>query len=206
MHSSVLLIPLMGAALVSFAACSDDEDLDSKAEARRAYLGFDPAIDRAIQLGFDGFNAATNANIPTQQAAGDAAGTMTIDGQVDQGASNNKEMRLLVTLADFSEGVVLDPDADDEEVDVFYNSIVDAPLALDLSLKNIPNGTFTGTMLGDLEIGGDIEATASFNLTLAGEIQEDPANADNVIRTPGTLTITGTVEAAGDTFDVDVTR
>src|SRR5688572_6436470 len=75
------------------AGCSSD-DVDSDEEARRAYLGLDESIAKALPLGFDGYNAASNANIPPQSTTGDAAGTLTVTGQVDKGASDNKGMRL----------------------------------------------------------------------------------------------------------------
>src|SRR4051812_2313430 len=77
----VLLLASLG-----LAACSSDS-IDSDEQARRAYLGLDPSVEKSIALGFDGFNAASSANIPTQMAAGDLTGTIAIDGQVDQGAS-----------------------------------------------------------------------------------------------------------------------
>src|SRR5258708_4492138 len=63
--------------------------VQSEADARAAYLGLDPSIDRAIGLGFDGFNSASSANISPQTGKGALAGTLTVTGQVDQGASPN---------------------------------------------------------------------------------------------------------------------
>jgi len=59
-----------------------------------------------MQLGFDGFNSASSANIATQTAAGAKSGTLTVTGQVDQGASANKGMRLQVALASGYLGLV----------------------------------------------------------------------------------------------------
>ena len=70
-------------------ACSDDE-IDSDEAARRAYLGLDASIGKSITLGFQGFNAASSANIDPQMTTGTApngSGTLTISGQVDQGLS-----------------------------------------------------------------------------------------------------------------------
>jgi len=187
------------------AACSSD-DLDSDTEARHAYLGFDRAIDRAINLGFDGFNAASSANIPPQNGVGDVDGTMTITGQVDQGASDNKEMRLLIDVVAYQDESVDDPVTEDviEEIDIIYNTLVDAsPPALDLSLRNVPNGTFTGTLIGTFALSGDIESDADFNLMLSGNIED---SGGDVIRSPGTLAITGTVTSGDGTYDVDVHR
>ena len=73
------------ASCVGLGACSTG-NVDNEESARRAYLGFDGAIDRALKLGFDGYNAASNANIPEQSEPGDESGTMVVGGQVDRGA------------------------------------------------------------------------------------------------------------------------
>src|SRR5215217_3643675 len=82
-------------------ACGDDE-VSSDEQARRAYLGLDESVSKALQLGFAGFNAASSANIPAQSAPGGVSGTLFISGQVDQGASTNKGMRLRVGMATYS--------------------------------------------------------------------------------------------------------
>jgi hypothetical protein len=200
---SFLLFALIST--LAIASCGGDEELDSEADARRAYTGFDPAVDRAIALGLQGFNGATSANIADQPGDGDASGSMVVGGQVDQGASANKEMRLEVSAVDYSDGVVVDPETDDE-VDVHYDTETDVPLSLVLSLKNIPDGTFTGTMDGKMLLSGDINSDATFALILSGELEADPTNADNVVRKAGTLQITGTVSSGDGTYDVDVLR
>src|SRR5688500_20391968 len=83
--------------------CSD-VGVDSDEEARRAYLGLDKSIEKSLNLGFTGFNAATSANISPQAGTGDAAGSLTITGQVDQGSSDNKGMRLYVAMVDYEDG------------------------------------------------------------------------------------------------------
>ena len=188
--------------------CGNDGDIDSDTEARWAYLGLDRAIDRAINLGFDGFNAANSANIPTQSGAGDVDGTMDVNGQVDQGASANKEMRLELTLVMYSDDVVDDPITEDEieELVLVYDTDVDFPPELDMSLRDIPNGTFTGSLAGDFFVTGDLEATGTFALALSGNIVEDPINVGEVIREPGTLVITGTVTSGDGVYTVDVLK
>src|SRR5262245_2565219 len=105
------------------AACSDDE-VDSDEEARRAYLGLDVSIEKSITLGFAGFNAASSANIDPQTTAGTVAGTLTITGQVDQGASANKGMRLKVGMVDYNDGdIVINDDGD--KITVVYDTDAD---------------------------------------------------------------------------------
>src|SRR6185312_14265687 len=78
----------------ALAAGCGNGSVHSDADAQKAYLGLDASIDKAINLGFEGFNAASSANIPTQMTTGTVKGTLVVTGQVDQGASNNKTMRL----------------------------------------------------------------------------------------------------------------
>ena len=56
-------------------ACGGGDDIDSTEEARRAYLGLDGSIEKSLNLGFDGFNAASSANIAPQMDVGTATGT-----------------------------------------------------------------------------------------------------------------------------------
>src|SRR5262245_6992040 len=101
MHRPLLDRPtafLMMAALAALVSgCGPGVNSDE--QARRAYLGLDPSIDKAIQAGFDGFNSASSANISPQTKTGTASGMLTVTGQVDQGASANKGMRLSEALA-----------------------------------------------------------------------------------------------------------
>lgn len=189
----------------SFAAC-DGDDIDSDTEARWAYLGFDAAIDRALNLGFAGFNAANSANIPEQTDVGEIEGDMFINGQVDQGSSDNKEMRLLVTLVEYEDEVFDDPVTEDdvEALRIRYNTVEGSEPQLDLSLRNVPDGTFTGTLIGRMVVSGDVDADADFNVTLSGGIMDGGGGV--VLREPGTLVITGTVTSGDGLFNVDVMR
>src|SRR5689334_21944964 len=76
--------------------------VSSSADAAKAYLGLDQSIDKAITLGFAGFNSAQSANISPQTANGTKSGTLTVTGQVDQGTSANKGMRLATAYATYS--------------------------------------------------------------------------------------------------------
>ena len=193
--------------LAAATGCSDDDAIDSDEAARRAYLGLDVSIGVSLNLGFDGFNAASSANIPPQMTAGVASGMLTISGQVDQGASTNKGMRLQVGMVDYSDGVLVVMDGDEElEVDLTYatSAVVDAQPALDLQLRDIPNGTFTGTLAGTYQISGDISGDVTLALTMSGAIQDD-GNGD-VIRVPGSTTISGTATSGDGLYTVAITR
>src|SRR5215475_2363414 len=90
--------------LAAFAACGSD-NVSSTEDAQKAYLGLDPSVDKAIGLGFAGYNhPLTGANISDQTADGGASGTMTVTGRVDQGNSgNSKIMTLSDALSNYSD-------------------------------------------------------------------------------------------------------
>src|SRR5437870_4278446 len=87
--------------LVAGLGCGND--VSSADDAKRAYIGLDPSVDKAINLGFDGFNMASSANIAPQTAHGASSGTLTVTGTVDQGASANKSMHLAFALEHYSD-------------------------------------------------------------------------------------------------------
>lgn len=188
---------------LSLAACTG---VNSDDEARIAYLGLDQAVERALQLGFAGFNAASSANIPAQADDGEETGTMDVTGQVDQGASANKGMRLAVALTEYRDSAVDDPETDDveEELAIEYDTEEDAPLTLNLTLRNIPDGTLTGTLAGVVLMTGDIEGEAELALDFAGDIE--PGEGDEVRREDGTTSVTGTVTSGSGEYLVDVVR
>lgn len=194
---------LLGSLLIMPLACAhdDDEGLGSEEDARRAYLGLDQSIEKALDLGMDGFNAASNANIPTQSGEGDAAGTIVVDGQVDQGNSDNKGLRLTVALEGYSDGVI--EQIDDEDVEITYDTYPDDLPDLTLSLRNIPNGTLEGTLEGTYEMHGYIEGTATLDLTMSGTIEDD--GSGGITRTVGETHVTGVAHSGDYTYDVDVT-
>ncbi len=189
---------------LSLGACNC-AGIDSDDKARIAYLGLDAAVGRALQLGFDGFNAASSANIPDQADEGSEGGDMAVSGQVDQGASANKGMRLKVSLVEYSDGDVDDPETDDEEkYALMYDTAEGAPLDLNLNLRDIPDGTLAGTLAGVVLMTGDLEGEVELSLTFAGDIE--PADGDEVRRKAGTTQVTGTVMSDAGEYLVDVLR
>ena len=197
------LIAMLGAT-----ACSDDDDIDSDEEARRAYFGLDASIEKSLTLGFAGFNAAQSANIAPQMMAGDVGGMLTITGQVDQGSSANKGMRLRVGMVNYTDGElkILTADGDEEIiVNLTYNTNADPLMQpfLDLKLAGIPDGTFSGTLTGIYSMTGDIEGDAELNLTFAGKLM--PNGTGGTARVPLMTTVTGTAKSGEGTFEVNVT-
>lgn len=194
---------LLSVSVLALAACGGD--VHSEEDARLAYVGLDQSIERALNLGMAGYNAASSANIPAQSGQGSVSGTMTITGQVDQGSSSNKGMRLFVGLTDYADTVTLEEFKGRE---VTYDTATDvtAQPALTLSLRNIPNGTFTGTLVGTFQMAGDLEGEVTLNLTFDGQIRAVAGSTEDIERVPGTTHITGTAVSKAGTFNVDVTR
>lgn len=185
-------------------ACADDDAIDSDEQARRAYLGLDGSVARSLTLGFAGFNAATSANIPPQLGAGDAAGTLTITGQVDQGASANKEMRLYVGMVDYDDGPFV-IDADGHTISIQYDTDLESATQpyLHLALRNIPSGTFTGELTGTYHLTGAIEGDATLDLTMSGALMDD--GSGGTLRMPGATTVTGTATSGDGLYQVTLT-
>ena len=195
---------------VGSAACSDDE-IDSDEAARRAYLGLDGSIEKSLNLGFAGFNAASSANIDVQMTTGASAGTLAIDGQVDQGSSANKGMRLNVAMVGYDDGdIVINDDGD--TIHLVYDTSTDvaAQPYLDLKLMNVPTGTLTGSlssntsMTGVYNLSGDMDGTLTLAVTINGTLMAGPNNT--VVRVPGTTTVVGTAtNSDGGVYAINLT-
>jgi hypothetical protein len=188
--------------MAAIAAGCGSNDVASKDDAKRAYLGLDGSIDKSIDLGFKGFNEAMSANIPAEMAAGAMAGTLTVTGQVDQGVSVNKQMRLSVAMAGYR-----DVSGFTYDTDVSADGGVVLP-ALDMSLQGIPTGTLSGMLVGTFRMSGDLSGPVTLNLMFTGELEADPDGGagTGVVRTPGTTHVTGTATSPAGTFAVDVTK
>jgi hypothetical protein len=184
-------------------ACSSDT-VSSDEQARRAYLGLDKSIGKSITLGFDGFNTASSANISPQMVAGDKAGMLVVTGQVDQGSSSNKGMRLLVGMTDYSDGPII-VDTANHTINVTYatDTTTTTQPALGMMLKNIPTGTIDGTLMGVYHLTGDIKGDVTLDLTFTGTLMSGPSNT--VVRVPGSSHITGTATSGDGMYMVDVT-
>jgi hypothetical protein len=188
-------LPLFILVLVS---CSSNGSVDSNETAKQAYLGLDESIDKAIALGFKGYNDANSANIPTEQTTGDVSGTMTVTGQVDQGVSANKQMRLLEQLSSYSDtdaGVVYDTSAD--------AGTDGAPGNLGMSLQGIPNGTLSGSLDGTYGMHGSLQGLVTLSVTFNGDLQQGDAGVERKV---GTTHITGTATSGNGVYQIDVTR
>ncbi|MDP2317029.1 MAG: hypothetical protein Q8P41_29320 [Pseudomonadota bacterium] len=187
--------------LAALAACNP-KGLNSEAEAELAYVGLDQAVTRGLALGLQGFNAASSANIDPQEEEGAVSGTMIITGQADQGASVNKGLRLFMELEDYSD--TLGEDDAEDAPDVLYDTDSAALPALTLSLRDIPDGTLEGTLVGTFAMAGILAGGVHLDLALSGTIEDD--GSGGTVRTPGALHVTGTASSDYGDFPVDVTR
>lgn len=196
-RTSRLLLCLLAATPVvaTLPGCGGPRDAVADEEsARRAYLGLDRAIDRAIDLGFAGFSAANSANIPEQSEEGDLSGRMVINGQVDQGASDNKGMRLQVVLEEDYADVVIE-----DEFMVTYNG---GPVALDMNFRGLPDADFDATLNGTFTMTGELAGDITLALDITGQTQDDGGGA--IVRVPGTIHVVGTATSPYGVFNVDV--
>ena len=207
MHPSFSRVVTVACSLflsVGMTACGDDE-VSSDEQARRAYLGLDESISKALQLGFSGFNAASSANIPLQSAPGNVSGTLLISGQVDQGSSANKNMRLRIGMASYSDGAVAAGQGEDP-VNITYGSATEpaSQPELILQLRDIPNGTFAGTFVGAFQMTGDLKGEVTLSLNMTGRIEND--GTGKVRRQAGTTLVTGTATSGTGVYTVNLTR
>ena len=181
----------------------DDEEISSDEEARRAYLGLDLSIEKSLNLGMDGYNAADNANIPDQESVGDVDGTIVVGGQVDAGSSDNKEMRLYITMVAYTDGPFIIDEEGEEEAEIIYSTDeADLPY-LELSLRDSPDGTFTGALVGTYEMVGHLEGSVTLDLTMSGEIED--AGDGTMTRVVGSTDVTGTATSGDGLYEVAVT-
>jgi hypothetical protein len=197
-------------ALTVLLACGNDE-VSSTEEARLAYVGLDRAVERALGLGMLGFNAAQSANIDPQSGAGDVKGTLTVTGQVDQGASDNKGLRLFTAFVMYQDRIASSADGGATAASgITYDTDAAALPALNLTLRNIPDalgetGTFTGTLAGKVHMSGDLAGDVTLNLMLLGDLRL-AASGTGIERTPGSTHITGTATSDYGVYTIDVTR
>ena len=181
---------LMGAAL---GGCDDS----TGNEAIDAYEGIDPALDRMLQLGFVGFNAASGDTLPEQLATGAASGSMVVNGKVSVGNAVDRDLRLTTLITNYSDGPA-GPDA----LAINYNAT--AVIIAEMTMTGLPDATLTGTITGTIGMSGELTGTLTLDLTITGQTEED-ANGDVQIKT-GTLHLSGSASSQNGLHTVDVTR
>jgi hypothetical protein len=196
---AVALLFVAGLAVVSCGSSSSssgpNDGVQSADDAKAAYLGLDASVDKAITLGFAGYNSASSANIAPQTANGDKTGTLTVAGQVDQGASANKGMRLTIAMTTYS-----------DDGKITYDTTAASVPALMMQLKGIPNGTLSGSLNGAFATSGTLKGSVTLSLTFTATLQPVPGDATKVQRAPGSTHITGVATSGSSSFNVDITK
>jgi hypothetical protein len=188
--------------IATVVGCGNGNSVNSDEQARRAYLGLDKSISKSLALGFAGYNAATNANIPTEMAAGDATGSLTITGHVDQGNAGQASMGLAAAMAMYSDGKIVVDDKN-TTITVTYATDSAAPPSLSLKLNSSAGNTLSGSLDGEYTMSGDLQGTVTLNLQINGTFS---GTAPNVTRVAGKTTVTGTaVSSSGGMYMVNTT-
>jgi hypothetical protein len=186
------------------AACSSDNAVDSNEQARRAYLGLDKSVSKSLTLGFQGYDAASSANIPAQTTTGDVRGMVAIIGKVDQGNPSQATMTLDVGMVTYGDGPVPIDDKG-HTVSITYDTSTDATQQPVLSLKlNASSGnSIAGTLIGDYTMSGDLKGVVTLDLTIDGTFS---GSGTTVERVPGSTMVTGTaVNSSGGMYEISVT-
>lgn len=198
---------LLAAAVVLSGACGSD-DVSSEEDARLAYMGLHVMIDKAVNLGLEGYNEADSANIADQEGEGDVEGRIVVGGQVDQGVSDNKELRLDIELEAYRDELIDESEEGEGEpvdLEIRYDSDDEVLPGAEISLRNIPDGTFAGELVGSFHMEGDLEGEVYLDLEIEGELEEIEGSDGDVRRAPGETSVAGTAESRYGDFEVDFT-
>ena len=180
--------------VVAACGCNNGDAPTVNTQAMEAYLGLDSSIDKALNLAFVGMNRAATANIAPETAAGDKKGNVVVQGQVDQGSSSQRTIRVDALYDGYS-----------DDGDTFYATDAAAPPLLALELHGIPYGTFSGTFLGQFTMSGLFAGPLTVELTFDGQLQPT-GNLGAVARVPYSTHLHGTAVSDYGTYAVDFTR
>jgi hypothetical protein len=202
----LLLIPLVMylrpiAIFAALVGCTSSS-VDSNEQARRAYLGLDSSISQSLELAFAGYDAASNASIPTEMGSGSTTGTLTVAGKVDQGNPQQASMALTAALDHYSDGPFV-VDTKGDKISVTYTTGSATPPTLGIKLNASSGNSLAGTLTGDYEMTGGLTGSVTLDVTLTGTFT---GSGTTVQRVPGSTTVTGTaVNSSGGMYDVNVT-
>ncbi|HEX6835349.1 MAG TPA: hypothetical protein VF334_02195 [Polyangia bacterium] len=173
--------------------CNNGEAPTINTQAMEAYLGMDSSIEKALDLAFVGMNSAATANIAPETIGGDAKGKLVVMGQVDQGTSSSKTIRVDAVYNGYS-----------DDGDTFYATDAAAPPLLALELTQLPYGALSGTFLGVFTMSGLFVGPLTVELKLDGQLQ--PAGTTGVARVMYSTRIHGTAVSDYGSYAVDFTR
>jgi len=187
-------------------ACTSSS-VNSDEQALRAYLGLDKSVSKCLTLAFQGYDAATCANIPTEMTTGDGmpAGTLAITGQVSHGNVNEATMTLPIAMVKYNDSPIVVDTKNNTKLTLIYDTSTDTTMQPVLNMKlNASSGmAIDGTLMGEYTMSGDLKGTITLDLTITGMFS---GSGTTVMRVPGSTTITGTaVNSGGGMYTVNVT-
>ncbi len=193
--------------LIIAGACTNNNSVNSDEQARRAYLGLDKSVSKCLTLAFQGYDAATSANIPTEMTTGDGmpAGTLAITGQVSHGNVNEATMTLDVAMVKYNDSPIVVDTKNNTKLTLIYDTSTDTTKqpVLNMKLNAVSGMAIDGTLMGDYTMSGDLKGTVTLDLTITGTFS---GTGTSVMRVPGSTTITGTaVNSGGGMYTVNVT-
>jgi len=168
-------------------------DVTKEESVQQIFDGFQPTITKIIETGLEAKDASTSgANITPVTTSGVEQGTMTIGGSIAQSGSQNQNFNLWVQLDDDysdTEGLAFNTDNTDDTTKLQFG----------LQIQSQPaDNLMTGTLAGALEVSGDVDGTAIFDLRFTTDLDDDDANPVVICSK-----VVGTVEADGATVDLD---
>lgn len=187
--------------------------------AEHAYLLMDEAVGTAIDLAFRGVNATTDGEVALQTEPAVGGGYVTVFGQLDARDASSVVASLSLRIEGFQElkdetAAAADPGLGCEATYYTYRNggsyDPDFLPVLMLSAVDIPNGTYTASLVGTVYLSGAKTGPLEVDLALSGQIEPDPdvvdcPNTDCVRRVEGTTTVVGKATWNGDTYDVNMT-
>lgn len=185
------------------AACSSDKSVNSDQQAQQAFAGLNKSISKSLALAFAGYDAASNANIPSEMDKGDVSGTITITGQVDKGNISQLSMNLTQAMAMYSDGTVTWDPPKMDMVTITYDTSADATKpSLSLKLNASAGNTLTGKLMGEYTMSGDLKGTVTLDVTMSGTFS---GSGNAIVRVVGSTHVTGTaMNSSGGMYTIDV--
>lgn len=189
MHASLIktaLLPL----LLTCAGCT----LSPEEAVKQAYLGLDSSLDKTLGLAFTGFNESKDTDVPQQTAHGAWTGSMAILGTVEKTGTTDATLKLVEGMKEYC----------DDGKHTYDTTSSNLPV-LQLELKNMPIGTFTGSLTGEFTASDGVAGQVVLDLTFEGVV-EPISGGTKVAPKSGATHITGTTTLNSATYDVDKTR
>jgi hypothetical protein len=178
--------------LAAAAGCSSGDDT-ANSQAMDAYLSLDSSLEKALDLAFVGINNAVTENIGPGTIGGDAAGTLVVVGQIDEGTALTKTVRVDANYNGYS-----------DDGAIIYTTDPASPPLLTLA-ASYADGSLTGRYLGVFTMSGALAGPLTVDIAINGFIESAGRNG-GIERAPYSTQIQGTAVSDYGTYRVDLTR